>query len=132
MEAVITYRVKGSLVEAEARVREALQSQGFGVLTEVDVRATLKAKLGIETAPYKILGVCNPPIAHEALEADASVGAFLPCGVAMKESPIGTETIVFLQNPRAISEVFDAPALKDPAERAAKALEAALGSVAEG
>ena len=131
MEAVKQYRVKGKLAEAESRVRDALKAQGFGILTEVDVQATLKTKLGIDTSPYKILGACNPPIAHRALEADPSVGAFLPCGVALKESADGAETIVFLQNPRAISEVFANPALKEPGEQAASALEAALSSVAE-
>ncbi len=94
MEPTISYRIESPLAEAEAAVRAALQAEGFGILTEVDVTATLRAKLGIETKPYRILGACNAAIAHRAMSADPHVGAFLPCGLAIYEEPAGVTTVV--------------------------------------
>ena len=77
--------------EAEARVREALAEQGFGVLTEIDVKATMKNKIGADMAPYRILGVCNPDMAYKAIEIEPRVGAMLPCNVVLRDVEGGTE-----------------------------------------
>lgn len=128
---VLQFHVALPIEEAERTVREALQSRGFGILTEVDVRATLKTKLGIETPPHKLLGACNPRLAHAAIEAEPAVGAFLPCGVALRQGATEDETIVALQNPGMLADGFSAPRLAEPAGEALALLRQALLSVGE-
>lgn len=92
--------------EALARVTEELAKEGFGVLTEIDVAATLKKKLGKDMPPYKILGACNPPLAHRAIEAEPPIGALLPCNVVVRQGPSG-ETLVEMMDPQAVMQLVD-------------------------
>lgn len=85
--------------EADARVRELLQTEGFGVLTEIDVSATLKKKIDVDFRPYRILGACNPSLAHEALSRETDIGLLLPCNLVVYEGANPGETVVGVLDP---------------------------------
>jgi uncharacterized protein (DUF302 family) len=116
--------------EVIPRVKEALKAQGFGVLTEIDVQATLREKIGAETEPYVILGACNPRLAHQALELEPDVGLLLPCNVVVRTHE--GRTVVSALDPGVIAELADHPDLKPIAEEATRLLDAALESLTAG
>ena|SRR5260221_3388586 len=127
MDYGITIRTPAPFGEAVARVRDALKAQGFGVLTEIDVQATLRDKLGEEMEPYLILGACNPPLAHRALAADRSIGLLLPCNVVVRAE--AGQTVIEALDPQAMIAVAGEASLQPVADEAASRLRAALASL---
>lgn len=114
--------------DAIARVTETLAEQGFGVLTEIDVKATIKQKLDKDFRKYRILGACNPPFAHQALEAELLVGLMMPCNVIVYETDDGkVETVGF--NPEAMLAAFDRPELADLAKEISTRMKAAIDNI---
>jgi uncharacterized protein (DUF302 family) len=117
---------------ADRRIREELAAQGFGILTEIDVRETLKRKLDVDMPPYEILGACNPSLAHRALQAEPDIGLLLPCNVVVRRDTAAGVTVVEAMDPVPIIELTGNEALWDVAEEARSRLETALDRVAAG
>jgi len=115
MEYYISRLLPVAFDEAVTRAREALKAEGFGILTEINVRETLKAKIGVDYPSYLILGACNPALAHEALRLENKVGTMLPCNVVVRDAGDG-QTEVAAIDPVASMQAIDNPALKEAAE----------------
>ena len=123
-----TITLDRSYAETVARVRAALLEQGFGVLTEIDVTATMQAKLGKHIEDYLILGACNPPLAYQALDVERSLGLMLPCNVVVRAADAGT--VVEIIDPHTMVSLTDRPELRPVADEATRRLDAVLASLA--
>lgn len=124
MDYGMTVRTREPFENTVARVRAVLKDQGFGVLTEIDMRATLREKIGAEIEDYVILGACNPVLAHRALETDRRIGLLLPCNVTVRAD--GDETVVEALNPQTMVTLTGLPDLQPVADEAGRRLTAAL------
>jgi len=128
-ETAVAYETETDLPfdQAVQSCRDALAREGFGVLTEIDVQATLKKKLDVDRDPYLILGACHPPSAHRALTAMPEVGVLLPCNVTVSRE--NGKTVVRAMNPRAALGILNNPALDEVACQVAAALKRVVGAV---
>ena len=124
----LSTKLKSTFEEAVERTTRALADQGFGVLTKIDVKATLKQKLGADMEDYLILGACNPTLAHRALDVDRQIGQLLPCNVVVRADPGSQDGTVLVEamDPQIMVKVADQPALQPIADEAAAKLRAAI------
>jgi uncharacterized protein (DUF302 family) len=130
MTIALSTKLHSSFNDAVQRTREALAQQGFGVLTEIDMKATLKAKLGEDMENYMILGACNPPLAHRAVNVDRQIGLLLPCNVVVRTDPDDEGTqIVDAMNPQLLVDVTGEPELRPVADQVTTKLQAAIDSL---
>lgn len=113
---------------AEQKVTEALSKEGFGVLTEIDVSATMKKKLGLELPPYKILGACNPQLASKAIAAEPEIGALLPCNVVVRQDAEGNTRVEFM-DPGAVLTLVDRPEIGGLAAEVRSRLERVMAAL---
>ncbi len=129
MSFAIKREINATYDEALARLPEALKSEGFGVLTEIDVKSTLKQKLNVDFRRYKILGACNPPFAHEALKAELEVGVMMPCNVVVYETDDG-HAMVLAVDPTTTMAAGSNPKLGELAKSVRDKLARALAKLA--
>ncbi len=128
MEYYFNKTVEGDLEQAVERVTAALQEEGFGVLTEIDVQATMKKKLDIDFRPYRILGACNPPFAHKALEAEDKIGTMLPCNVIVQQTAPDKSEVAAV-NPIASMQAVNNPALEGVAKEVTARLQRVIAAL---
>ena len=128
MSYYISRTIESAFDGAVARVVDALKREGFGILTDIDVAATMKQKLGIEFRPYRILGACNPPLAHKALSAEDKIGVMLPCNVIVQEAGTGKVEVAAI-DPRIAMERVGNPALMDLANEVAGKLARVISTI---
>ncbi|MDP7737710.1 DUF302 domain-containing protein [Mycobacterium paragordonae] len=124
----LTATLHTSFSDAVEQTTQALAEQGFGVLTRIDVKATLKQKLGKDMEDYLILGACNPQLAHRALDVDRQIGQLLPCNVVVRTAEDGG-VLVEAMDPQLMVRVVDQPGLQEVADEAAAKLQAAIGAL---
>jgi uncharacterized protein (DUF302 family) len=130
MSIALSTRLHTTFADAVTRTRDALAKQGFGVLTEIDMKATLKAKLGEEMEDYMILGACNPPLAHRAVNADRQIGLLLPCNVVVRTDLSDDQSVIVeAMNPQILVEVTGEPALREIADEVTTKMQAAIDSL---
>lgn len=130
MSIALATSLKTTFDDAVTRTRNALSEQGFGVLTEIDVKATLKNKINEDVENYLILGACNPALAHRAITANRQIGLLLPCNVVVRSDPDNPEnTIVEAMNPQLLVDVTNEPQLQPIAHDVAAKLKAAIESL---
>lgn len=128
----LTATLHTSFAEAIEQTTQALARQGFGVLTRIDVKATLKQKLGKDMEDYLILGACNPSLAHRALDVDRQIGQLLPCNVVLRTDPSDQRgVLVEAMDPQLMVRVMDEPGLQEVADEAAAKLQAAIGGLSQ-
>lgn len=124
----LTKRIEGGdFAGTVERVREALAEEGFGVLTEIDVQATLREKLGEETDPYLILGACNPSLAHRAIGAEPQIGVLLPCNVVVRQDD--GAVVVDAMDPESVMSVVESPGVGEIAAEVRKRLSSVVEAV---
>lgn len=115
-------KLQGDIETIEQQLIEALQAEGFGILTEINVQATFKKKLNIDSRPYKILGACNPPLAHQALTAEPDIGLLLPCNVVIREEQDKSVTVAFM-DPAAVFTLVEQEGIQPLADEVKARLE---------
>lgn len=120
--------VNMSFDEAVTKVTAALQTEGFGVLTEIDVAGTLKKKLDKDMPPYRILGACNPPLAHRAITAEPEIGMLLPCNVVVRQNDAGTVRVEFM-DPQAVLPLVDKPGISEVAGEVREKLQRVMNAL---
>lgn len=114
--------IDGSFDQALQRVQEALKAEGFGVLSDIDIQKAMKEKLGKDMPPYRILGACNPPLAHQALQAEPEIGLLLPCNVTVRQGE-GNRVVVGFLDPQTMVQLSPNPGIRGVADDAGARLE---------